>query len=100
MQTGTINVAKLIGVHWETVGITLLHDEFGSIVPAIHRQCHRDLLDTNLEILRRWIGGEGIGEHTWRELLHALKNHDCKALAEEIEKELPNQAAHSAHGKP
>ena len=91
MESGTIDITKRIGVNWRRVGITLLNDTSGEVVSAIHQQCFGNVDDINLEVMKRWINGEGVGDRSWQRLLHVLRCHDCIALAEEIERCLPLQ---------
>ena len=79
----TINIAEQIGPNWELVGLALLQDRTGSIVSAIEEQHRGKVMKINIEILSRWVQGQGIADLTWRGLLGVLKLH-CKALAESV----------------
>ena len=78
-----INIAEQIGSKWKLVRITLLQDRTGNIVSAIGKQYQGDAMEINIEILSRWVQGQGIADRTWRGLLGVLKLH-CKALAESV----------------
>ena len=101
MQGGArcIQIAKDIGIQWCVVGTALLDDKTGAIIPAIAQQCGNNALLINMEILRRWIQGQGIADTTWRGLLGVLRVH-CPALAESITEALmEDEATDSAAGK-
>ena len=83
----SINVAEQIGTKWKLVGITLLQDRSGCIVSAIDKQCRGDILDINMEVLQRWVSGQGIQDRSWHGLLGVLRVH-CVALAQSVEEAL------------
>ena len=72
-------------MHWRTVGIILLNDQRSAKVDAIHDQYHGNAQNITLEILKKWINGEGIKDRSWRKLLFVLRHSCCEALAEEME---------------
>ena len=79
----TFNIAERIGIKNYVVGIALLNDESGEIVPAIISE-HRDNAEhINMDILGRWVQGKGIDDRTWRGLLDVLSQH-CPGLAQDI----------------
>ena len=82
-----INIAEAIGDQWQMVGIALLNDESGSIVEGIADECRGKVRRINLEILQRWIRGEGVPDRSWRGLLGVLRVH-CVSLAERVEQAL------------
>ena len=88
----SINVAEAIGDQWRMVGIALLNDESGAIIKSIGDQFRGDARNINLEILQRWIRGEGIPDRTWRGLLHVLRVH-CVSLAESVEEAMTAEEA-------
>lgn len=88
LPSGPINIARKIGTRWREFGPLLLADDDAVIVPAID-DAKRGVPDSiNLEILQRWIRGEGIRDRTWRGLLGALEAGGCKDLATEIKQAL------------
>ena len=91
-KRGPINIAEQIGSEWELVGLTLLQDRTGQIVSAIEEQHRGNVMKINVEILRRWVQGQGTEDRTWRGLLGVLKLH-CKALAESVEEALTLEKA-------
>ena len=82
-----INIVKGIGVNWMMVGTTLLDDKDYTIVPAIAEQYGNKAERINMEILGRWVRGEGIPDCLWRGLLGVLRVH-CGALADRVEEAL------------
>ena len=82
-----INIAEQIGIKWKLVGVSLLQDRSGSIISSIDKQCRGDILDSNMEVLQRWVNGKGIVDRTWRGLLGVLKIH-CISLAQSVEEAL------------
>ena len=82
-----INIVEGIGVKWEMVGTALLDDKHGTIITAIVQESGYNTERINMEILRRWVRGEGIPDCSWRGLLSVLRVH-CRALAESMEEVL------------
>ena len=91
-RTQYINIVEGIGVKWMMVGTILLDDKDGAIVPAIAQQCAYKTEFIILEILRRWLQGEGIPDRTWRGLLRVLRMY-CRKLAERVEEALTAEEA-------
>jgi len=85
-RSGTINIPKEIGEHYEIFGILLLNDEHGERVEAIiEEKARANCKEINLAILKKWLHGEGEQPATWRTLVQVLKDSDLSVLAEEIE---------------
>ena len=82
-----INIAEQIGIKWRVVGIALLQDRSGNIISSINEQYRGDILKINIEILQRWVNGQGIVDRTWLGLLGVLRVH-CTALAQSVEEAL------------
>ena len=80
----SINVAREIGVKYQVVGTALLHDRTGVIIPAIVETCQGNVERITIEILRRWIQGDGVEDRSWRKLIGVLKSSDCEALAGDL----------------
>ena len=74
-KTECINLVQEIGAKWRMVGTTLLDDRKGTIMPAIAKSHGNDADDINVEVLSRWVQGQGIADRTWRGLLGVLKLH-------------------------
>ena len=81
------NIAAEIGTEFHAVGTGLLNDERGTVVPAIVLQHGVNAEQISMDILRRWVQGKGIADHTWRGLLGVLRVH-CPGLAQDIEETL------------
>ena len=86
-KTRRINVAQEIGAQWCFVGIDLLDDQTGAIVPTLAQQHMNNASLISIDILTRWIQGQGMADTSWRGLLGVVKIH-CPALAESIEEAL------------
>ena len=96
-RTETINIVRRIGVQWTMVGTTLLDDKDGTIIPAIADQHGNNADRINMDILGRWIRGEGILDHSWRGLLGVLRVHCGEALAQSVEEVLIKQGKSYSH---
>ena len=92
-RTRDINIVEGIGAEWDMVGTALLDDKDGTIIPAIARDCGYKSERINMEILRRWIQGRGIPDHTWRGLLGVLRSMHCITLADSVEEALTAEEA-------
>ena len=91
-RTQHVNIVEGIGVKWMMVGTTLLDDKDYTIVPAIAEQYGNNAQRINMEILGRWVRGEGIPDRSWRGLLGVLRVH-CGALADRVEEALTAEEA-------
>ena len=89
----TIDIVKEIGVQWRVVGIHLLNDESGATIEAIDEQFRGNVQAINLEILKRWLRGEGLRDCTWRVLLGVLRKAHCVELAESADEVLTDEEA-------
>ena len=87
-QSRIINVATEIGMQYITVGMALLNDRFGGIVPQIVTQSLNNIELVNVTILSRWIQGSGMEDRSWSGLLRVLRESGCAALSKEIEEAL------------
>ena len=85
-----INIAQAISVKWDVVGMTLLDDHDHAIMPALAQQYSNDVMRINMEVLGRWVQGQGMADCTWRGLLGVLKVH-CRDLAKSVEQALTEQ---------
>ena len=84
-------------MQWKRVGTILLDDKDGRAVSRIAYQHGNNIDDINMDILGRWIQGEGIPDCTWQGLLGVLKMY-CITLAESVEEALAAEEAEQ--GKP
>ena len=80
-----INIVEEIGNKYDIVGTALLNDCAGTIVPGIETECLKNPRRINMEILRRWIQGEGMEDRSWQGLIDVLRDSGLCALAEDIE---------------
>ena len=65
-------------------GLLLLDDKKGKKVQGIVYKHGRDVEQINMEILQRWIGGEGKQPVTWGTLVEVLRDVELTALADDI----------------
>ena len=84
---------EAIGDQWHMVGIVLLDDESGAIVDCITDEFRGKAQNINLEILKRWIRGEGIRDRSWRALIGVLRSVHRIALADSVEEALTEEEA-------
>ena len=96
-RTQHINIATDIGMQYYLVGIALLNDERGTIIPAIVSEHRGNAEQINMDILSRWVQGRGIADRTWRGLLGVLRLH-CPGLAQDIEEALRGENSDSSIG--
>ena len=94
-KTRHFNIAAEIGMQYYMVGITLLNDERGAIVPAIVSEHRGNAEQINMDILSRWVQGKGIYDRTWRGLLGVLRVY-CPGLAQDIEETLRGENSDSS----
>lgn len=87
-KDGNINVAKRIGMNHSTFGLLLLDDKTRTIMPAIVAECFNNATNINMEVLGRWVQGQGIGPVNWATLIETLKKGGCPGLACDIESNL------------
>ena len=88
----SINIVEAIGNQWRVVGIVLLNDESGAIVDSIADEFRGNARNINLEILKRWLRGEGILDRSWCAILGVLRVH-CGALADRVKEALTEEEA-------
>ena len=79
-----------IGTHYKKLGILLLNDTTGTVTQAIIKQYHHHASEINMEILQRWIQGQGMPVE-WATLIEVLKDIELTELAREIEKKYYTQ---------
>ena len=81
-------MAERIGAQYLTFGLQLLEDATGAITKAIEEECHHNAYKINLEILMKWIGGQGRRPLSWATLIKVLRDIQLSELAREIEHNL------------
>ena len=94
-----VNIVEGIGVKWLMVGTILLDDKDYTIVPAIAEQYGNNAQRINMEILGRWVRGEGIPDRSWQGLLGVLRVH-CGALADRVKEVLTAEEAEQGKSGP
>lgn len=65
-------------------GPVLLNDDSGNTVNVIWKEKLANSEDATMEILRRWLNGEG-AEVTWDILVESLRHVDLNVVAKEID---------------
>ena len=83
-KNGKINVLQQISTKYTDFGIVILKDDTGAIVSQIAQQYRGNAEDINREIVRRWLGGAGIKEKTWKTLVEVLEDIELNILAADI----------------
>ena len=76
-----------MGTKYTALGLLLLNDEDGAVVTAIISQHQLNATNIVLEILMRWVRGEG-KEATWRTLVGTLRDIGLHELATCIDESL------------
>ena len=87
-STGSINIVKRIGTHYDVLGTLLLRDNDGAVTQSIRDQHHHDAAKINYEILKQWIQGGGRQPVQWSTLIDVLKKIELSELAKTIEESL------------
>ena len=84
----TINIPQEISTKYRTFGINLLNDRTGAIVDGIVHKHREDPLQINIDILQRWIRGEGRKPVSWETLTDCLRDTGLSELADDIRQTL------------
>ena len=79
-----VSIPQEIGVNYQKFGILLLKDNDGRKIDAII-EGKETVEEINLEILKRWLQGDGLQPGTWRTLIQVLQDSNLNTLAEHIE---------------
>ena len=80
-----INIPQEISTNFYQFGILLLEDRTGRRVRSIEYTCRGDSERINLDILQKWIKGEGKKPVTWGTLVEVLSDVQLTTLARDIE---------------
>lgn len=75
----------MIGTKYANFGIVLLENETGAIISAIEAQHLGNPVSICLEVLKRWLQGQGRHPVTWGVLVEVLRSIKLNVLAEDIE---------------
>lgn len=84
-RRGTINIPQQIGSEYIAFGMSLLDDKTGKRVTEFVCKHKRDFEAINMEILQKWLDGEGKHPVTWKTLIDVLRGIKMDSLADEIE---------------
>ena len=68
-----IDIPERIGLSYEKFGTHLLKDEYGNKVLIIKHDTMKEVVATNVEILRRWLAGSGERPVTWATLIKVVQ---------------------------
>ena len=79
-----INIPQQISTKYFMFGVLLLNDKTGAEVSTIFNKSHGDAEQSNLEILKLWIGGKG-KPLSWDTLISVLKEIGLANLASDIQ---------------
>ena len=74
------------------LGILLLEDNDGSIMPTIESECHLNATRITIKVLSQWLSGQGKQPVTWRTLTDSLKSIGLSPLASSIEHSLTSSS--------
>ena len=85
---GIFNILERIGTRYNEFGIILLEDSDGEKLHCIEREKRENAHDINLEVVSRWIKGEGKGPKNWLVLVGAIEDAGLSELAREIRETL------------
>ena len=80
----TVNICSRVGDSYTMLGVLLLQDEDGALVQAIVSQHLLNASNITLDILSRWLRGEGKQPVTWQTLTDTLKDVGLVELASSI----------------
>ena len=80
----TVNICSRVGDMYTMLGVLLLQDEDGALVQAIVSQHLLNASNITLDILSRWLRGEGKQPVTWQTLTDTLKDVGLVELASSI----------------
>ena len=80
----SINIPEQISDKYMTFGILLLNDDSGAIVDEISLRYLKNHVQINIDILRRWINGEGKLPVSWGTLTTCLRDTGLSKLADDI----------------
>ena len=72
-QHGTIDIIQEIETRYRAFGVKLLNDETGAITDAIAQQCWMNAYKITIDVLARWLRGQGRHPVTWVTLVEVMK---------------------------
>ena len=83
-----MDITQKVGTKYTSLGLLLLDDEDGSVVTAITSQHQLNTTNITLDILMRWVRGEGKQLVTWGTLVEVLHVIGLTQLASTIDESL------------
>ena len=83
-DSGAIDIADRIGTSYPKFGSILLNDVHGTVVQNIFQDKLKEIIPTNMEILRKWLTGSGIRPVTWQTLIKVMEASENTELARQI----------------
>ena len=89
---GAIDIAEQIGTSYEEFGLLLLNDTEGNRVRNIYHDKMKEIVPTNMEILKKWLDGSGRRPVTWRILIEVMEESDKTELADQIKEALTSRS--------
>ena len=88
----TVNIVEEIGTHYTPLGILLLNDHTGAITSALVSEHRLNVDEINLDILTRWLQGQGKQPVTWSTLIDVLRDVGLSVLARLIQDTVTSSA--------
>ena len=79
------NVATEVGIEYSKLGVFLLKDNTGAVVKALENEHMKNAEKINMDILSRWLQGNGAKPVAWSTLTVVLRKIGLCALANDIE---------------
>ena len=82
-----VNIIERISTKYYDFGIFILEDDYGERIDAIVKDCRGISNEISLEVLKKWLKGEGKKPVSWATLATELENAGLSELAREIRSE-------------
>ena len=89
---GAIDVAVQIGKSYPKFGSLLLNDNEGTRVQNICHDMMKEIVPTNMEILKQWLDGSGRRPVIWRTLIEVMEESQKTDLARQIKEALTSRS--------
>ena len=80
-----INVVAGVADKWKMLGVLLLEDNDGAVIKSLSSQFNSNSTEITMEILSRWLRGEGAQPVNWKTLIDSLNSIGLSELASSIE---------------
>ena len=88
----SVRIVEEIGPFYRQLGVLLLNDKTGVVTKVITQRHPNDVDAISVEILRRWLEGQGQHPVTWSTLIRVLKDVQLAELAQTIQEALTSSA--------